>query len=352
MLVAYNRPPRVELSGQEISPSRTNPCAVWSWLDDLREAPRDEWEALLLRQGRPSPFLSPEFLLPWCAAFASGSKQRVGLWRPHGTLSGLIAFYSCSTRPVREPGEPVWELCGGQDLADHLGALIEPGVEDEFWTQFFARLEEPLRLPNLGHDSSLLPWLSRQAERLRFEVTRTDSSPHLLLPAHFEDYLAALDKKSRHEIRRKSRRAQDWVGFRTVSERAELEAWLPSFFRLHRLSQAEKQDFMTPSMVSFFTDMAGRFADRGQLRIGFLLSDEEPIASMFQLDVAGRFHLYNSGYSPGHSHLSPGVVLLTHCIQQAITLGRREYDFLRGTERYKYDLGGRDRDVWRVDFHP
>jgi CelD/BcsL family acetyltransferase involved in cellulose biosynthesis len=28
--------------------------------------------------------------------------------------------------------------------------------------------------------------------------------------------------------------------------------------------------------------------------------------------------------------------------------GAREYDFLRGTERYKYDLGGVDRVVYRV----
>ncbi|MBK5094775.1 MAG: GNAT family N-acetyltransferase, partial [Deltaproteobacteria bacterium] len=36
------------------------------------------------------------------------------------------------------------------------------------------------------------------------------------------------------------------------------------------------------------------------------------------------------------------------CIEDAIGDGFREYDFLRGRERYKYDLGGRDRIVYRA----
>jgi CelD/BcsL family acetyltransferase involved in cellulose biosynthesis len=46
--------------------------------------------------------------------------------------------------------------------------------------------------------------------------------------------------------------------------------------------------------------------------------------------------------------MSPGLVLLARCVEDAIRSGLREYDFLRGRERYKYDLGGRDRIVYRV----
>ncbi len=41
------------------------------------------------------------------------------------------------------------------------------------------------------------------------------------------------------------------------------------------------------------------------------------------------------------------MVLLARCIEDGILHGFREYDFLRGRERYKYDLGGRDRVVYR-----
>ncbi len=58
--------------------------------------------------------------------------------------------------------------------------------------------------------------------------------------------------------------------------------------------------------------------------------------------------LYNSGFDPQVREASPGLVLIAHCIEDAIRLGLREYDFLRGRERYKYDLGGRDRVVYRA----
>jgi CelD/BcsL family acetyltransferase involved in cellulose biosynthesis len=82
------------------------------------------------------------------------------------------------------------------------------------------------------------------------------------------------------------------------------------------------------------------------------MGDAEPLASMFELDFANKIHLYNSGFNPEHRDLAPGVVLLAHCIQNAIGLRRQEYDFLRGKERYKYDLGGQDRAVMKVEYTP
>ncbi|MBE0605380.1 MAG: GNAT family N-acetyltransferase, partial [Deltaproteobacteria bacterium] len=57
---------------------------------------------------------------------------------------------------------------------------------------------------------------------------------------------------------------------------------------------------------------------------------------------------YNSGYDPERREAQPGLVLIARCIEDALGEGAPEYDFLRGTERYKYDLGGVDRVVYRV----
>ena len=51
---------------------------------------------------------------------------------------------------------------------------------------------------------------------------------------------------------------------------------------------------------------------------------------------------------PRFREMAPGVVLLSHCIRTAIERGDVEFDFLRGQERYKYDLGAHDRGVYRV----
>lgn len=41
-------------------------------------------------------------------------------------------------------------------------------------------------------------------------------------------------------------------------------------------------------------------------------------------------------------------MLLLYLIEHAIQNGRREFDFLRGNEEYKYRMGGQDRPVIEI----
>ena len=45
---------------------------------------------------------------------------------------------------------------------------------------------------------------------------------------------------------------------------------------------------------------------------------------------------------------SPGIVFESYCIQEALGRGARVYDFLRGTEPYKYRFGAVDVPNWRI----
>lgn len=44
-----------------------------------------------------------------------------------------------------------------------------------------------------------------------------------------------------------------------------------------------------------------------------------------------------------------GIVLLAHLIQWAIEHRKRTFNFLRGNETYKYQMGGRDTAVYRIE---
>ena len=55
---------------------------------------------------------------------------------------------------------------------------------------------------------------------------------------------------------------------------------------------------------------------------------------------AEKLAAYNSAVDTGATGLSPGVLLHAHAIRDAIARGLDTYDFLRGYERYKFDLGG------------
>src|SRR5690606_33548412 len=132
------------------------------------------------------------------------------------------------------------------------------------------------------------------------------------LPQRYEDYLSEhVEKKQRHEIRRKQRRAEReaQIKFYLVQpdvDDAELESELDAFIRLQRLSSPDKQEIMTPEMQRFFRVMARRMLDAGFLRLAFLDVDGQKAATLFAFEYRHKFLLYNSGYDTGNlAHYSP-----------------------------------------------
>lgn len=105
---------------------------------------------------------------------------------------------------------------------------------------------------------------------------------------------------------------------------------------------------MDEAMATFFREVAEGFLASGRLRLAFLSTQGVDVASVFQFRTDGALLLYNSGYDPVHRDASPGLVLIARSIGHAVGEGCSEYDFLRGTERYKNDLGGVDRLVYRL----
>ncbi|GMU57572.1 MAG: hypothetical protein AMXMBFR33_67180 [Candidatus Xenobia bacterium] len=308
---------------------------VWTWGDRLESVDQSDWARLLRASPRPTPFLAPSFLFPWRAAFAPDRPLRIGRYSADGAVRALLFLYDAGLYE---------ELLGGQDVADRLDMLVEPAYEEAAVGAFLQEpREKPVRFPNLAPDACLFRRLGEQAV-----ATRTDSNPVLALPPSFEDYLGGLTKKQRHELRRKMRRAERLGGpLRFVLDQSA--GRIDDFLRLHRLSHPEKERFMDQRMEGFFRALLGGWAEEGRLRLALLEGRGQTLAAMLQVAEGRVLHLYNSGFDPEHRELAPGVVLLGMCLQDAIASRYEEYDLLRGTERYKYDLGGQDRSVWRLD---
>ena len=66
-----------------------------------------------------------------------------------------------------------------------------------------------------------------------------------------------------------------------------------------------------------------------------------------------RLLVYNSGYDPvNYAELSPGIVLTSYIIEDAIKRGIKVFDFLQGNEVYKYRLGATDTVVYDTQIRP
>jgi len=200
--------------------------------------------------------------------------------------------------------------------------------------------------------SPLLEAFSALGERFGWQVTAEPEAvaPTASLPATFEDFVASLPKKDRHELRRKLRNLETAgdLGFEEATGPAEVEAGFDRFLELMRISRDDKAAFLEGPREAFFRELAAASASHGFARLSTLVLDGEPLAMTWCFESPGATLLYNSGFHPGHPGLSLGIVSKALVIRAAIERGHREFNFLRGDEDYKRRLGGEPRSIVRI----
>ena len=92
--------------------------------------------------------------------------------------------------------------------------------------------------------------------------------------------------------------------------------------------------------------------DHNCLQLAFLEIGGERASVYMSFDYLDRLWVYNSGVNRQLNEYSPGWVLLGYLLKWCNENGRREFDFMRGDEEYKYRFGAVDRFVHRVKLEP
>ncbi len=169
--------------------------------------------------------------------------------------------------------------------------------------------------------------------------------------ADLETFLGTLGKKERHEIRRKVRRAEA-VGEIVLERAADPLAELESFIDLHQKRWGDLGLF-PPTRGGEQSRVLMRrlfelFGSDGPLQLSFLSVGGRRIAAGLHLETADRLLYYNAGIDPEARELSPGVLMVYAYVAHALATGKRQMDFLRGNESYKYEWGSVDEPIQRV----
>jgi CelD/BcsL family acetyltransferase involved in cellulose biosynthesis len=184
------------------------------------------------------------------------------------------------------------------------------------------------------------------------DVEQEEVCPVITLADEWDAYLAQVNKKQRHEIRRKLRRAEGTGETRWyVLDQADqiTEAVLDTFIDLHQRSTPDKEAFWDADMEHFFRAVTLKMAEQGWLKLYFVEANDEPAAALLCFDYQDEILVYNSGFEPQKfGYLSPGNIIVSYSIQHAIELGKHRYDFLRGDETYKFRFGAVAEPVNRV----
>ena len=311
------------------------------------EETQSEWEELLPCCPSNTIFITPTWQSVWWQCFGNESGPLLTSFYDDGEILGIA--------PLMRRNGTIGFL-GDTDLFDYHDFPVPAGREAAFHAALcdhLARMEwRTVELTSLREDSPTLQHLPAiaRAKGYSVEVAEEDSAPVATLPAKWEEYVAGLPKKHRHELRRKLRKleAAGVVRQYVLDSPDMIGERIADFFRLHRASSPDKAEFMTEPRERFFRRIGAEFSARGQFRLAFMELGGTVVASCINFDYLDSYLLYNSGYDPAYSNLSVGILNKALAIKEAIGAGKRFFDFLRGAERYKYNLGAEDRTVYRL----
>ncbi|HUV16105.1 MAG TPA: GNAT family N-acetyltransferase [Pelolinea sp.] len=325
---------------------------------DISEISTSHWNHLLSRSEIDVPFLRYGYLKRWWDFRGGGewpeeSQLHIISGWDGETLSGIAPLFSVKT----ETRNSLYFL-GSIEISDYLDFICPRNKKDVFINLVINTIvDDPgsldqLVLMNIPQKSTSLGLLEKHASTAGWKVNieSANHTPAIPLADNWDSYLAGIDKKQRHEIRRKLRRAEEYtdtVIWYIVSDATTLNGEIDAFFRLMEMDE-EKKAFLTPKMRDQMRSILNWAFEKGFLQLSFLQIDGEKAAGYLCFDYQSHILVYNSGFDYSFSDYSPGWVLLSYLIQYAIETGKTHFDFMRGDETYKYRFGAEDGFVMKA----
>ncbi len=310
----------------------------------------EEWSRLWRRCPGAGIFQTPEWNLAWWDHLGHGQLWTLAL-RRLGELVGLAPlFIYVDPQGVRRV------LLVGTSITDEMDLLLDPLHEEDTLYAICKHLSihsdrwDVCDWQELNAASILLRL--KTAEPLALSIEQSDICPIIPLPSTVEMFRQSLSPGLRRNLvrYREKLRGEGEVRFETVCEPARLDEYMEALIRLH---QARWQDdpeqgmLRTGKIRDFHRAVAIALARSGFLRFHGLWAGESLVAIVYAFVGQNRAYSYLGGYQPELSQYSLGTLIMGYSIEQAAREGAREWNFLRGSEPYKYTWGARDRLNYR-----
>lgn len=330
----------------------------------------DQWQALAAEWEKLSPcrpLLSPAWLLPWWRHYGQRKAARelfvLAVHDHQGQLVGLAPWY---LERARYRGATIRFLGSGEVCSDDMTILCRPGdrqavcraiadwmlCDDPEARTAASRCERWNLLDLSGidaEDPTVACFLAACRHRSAIVHRRVSHNCWTIeLPDSWPKYLGRLSKSHRKRIRRLERRYFDSGRVRPweAVDRPTLERGFAILTQLHAKrwrAQGEPGVFASPRFAAFHSDVARAMLDRGQLRLGWLELDGQPIAAEYQVASRDTIYAYQSGMDPAQAEHQPGNLSMIATIRRAIERGVANIDLMRGDEPYKAHWRARSR---------
>lgn len=312
---------------------------------------RPAWDALAQTDPRDGLFRTPGWCLSWMEHIRPEARPFVVAVRGQdGALVGLAPL--CKLK-YRDHGLSLSAISSaGREVVsgDYLDYLSLPSARDQVYPAILNFLWEQRSEWELlvvgevadGGDLHCAVQAFSEREDLPLRTQEDRTCPYIELPRSFEDYLGGLSQQLRWKIRRDTRDILEKSGaqIEVFTDPAVVRENLPILAALHtahwqRINQPGNMG--RPGFLAFLNQFCADPGAGAQPRLYILKHEQKPAAAVIMFWFGETASFYQSGWDPDSPLVrrSPGIVLLTQTIKDAIDHGFRYYDFLRGDEAYK-----------------
>lgn len=312
---------------------------------------REQWNSLLKETTSDNIFLTWEWLYTWSKHYLGPHKLWVILvYKENNQLVGIAPLYILKAKlggiSIRE-----MKFLGTEEVSSsYLDFIVSERNKIAVLRHIYLYLHgeasglwDILTLSEIPAESSSIEyWVAsiQEAGKL-IDIVGTTICPIIKLSGHLEDFLQGISSNERYNLRRKRKRfdQEGQVTMVRASRVQDIHNTFDDFIRLHQMRWDGKGSggvFRSDRFLRFHWELTTVLSEQGRAHLDFLLLNGKKAAGIYGYTYNRRFYFYLPGFDPTVvPKASPGILLLFHCIEEAIKDECEEFDLLRGAAPYK-----------------
>lgn len=314
---------------------------------------RGEWNSLLEKSATNEIFLLWEWMYSWWDVFKNGSSKLYLLRgkNPPGETIGIAPFYLHHQTGFGNRERSTIRFCSSlETFPDHLDIIATREYEHSFAEAVLNYLIQHgqdwdlIRLEGVREDAVIKKYLTSGRPRQDGVLTTSIPSarcPYLLLDNTFEGYLRSFSSKKRQTLLRKRKilMTREKALLKTVHFDEEPEKHIQELFVLHNeraKRKGIKTTFVGDALYRFHSKTVCYLLKEGKVILTVLYKEILPLVSYYCFKHNQKYYYFQAGLSDEGEKKSAGGVLFSLIIEEAFKEGCKEFDFLRGSEEYKF----------------
>lgn len=326
------------------------------------EAIKNEWDELLKASNSDNIFLTWEWLYTWWKYFGKGKKLLIVLAEENDKIIGIAPLYLLTK--VRyfgiRPLSHIEFIGSTNSSSEYLDFILMRGREQEILSLILKKLVDcktakwdTLNLVSIKKASENLE-LFRRFSRENNHIHRDYGEficPFIVLPGSLDEFFMTLNPNSRQKFRKYRRNFEkDYVVSLIHTEnKDDLDRDFRIFVDLHQKRWTEKDGKgafteTRENYKEFHNEIASRFFDKGWLYLVSLKAGDKIVAAQYDFIYGEKIYCFQVGFDPEWAKSRVATVLQIMVIEDGIKRGLIEFDFLRGTEDYKF--------IWTKESRP